>query len=363
MSNKSLCAVLAKPGQVEISHFDLPRIGPDEGILKVEMAGVCGTDVKFYHGQTRPHLLPMILGHEILGHIESIGEAASKRYGVETGDRVVVEGSIRCDSCYYCATGNYQFCEKRRSYGTSVSCKTPPHLWGAYSQYMYLAPGSMVHKISESVPAEAGVLTCSVLSNGIQWVQSAGNCKAANAIVIQGVGQQGLAATVAAKEAGAHPIIVTGKKIDKQRFDLAKLFGADYTIDVDEEEPAERVQQITGGRMADIVLEVTATTESMDAAVDMVSKLGTIVFASIVGLDKMVTFPSDKLIFKQARVQFVYTSTIGSVLKAIDIIESGKYPLEKMVTHLFKLEEAEKAIKTVGAEIPGVYPAKVALKI
>lgn len=363
MSNKSLCAILVNPGLMEISRFELPRIGPDEGILKVEMAGVCGTDVKFYHGETRPHLLPMVLGHEILGYIESIGEAASRRYSVKAGDRVVIEASIRCDSCYYCATGNYQFCDNRRSYGTSVSCKTPPHLWGAYSQYMYLAPGSMVHKISEAVPAEAAVLTCSVLSNGIQWVQSHGNCRAGSSIVIQGVGQQGLAAAVAARESGARPIIVTGKSADKGRFELAKSFGADYAIDVEAEDPVEKVRQITGGKMADIVLEVTATPDSMAAAVDMVAKLGTIVYANIVGQDKSFTVASDKLIFKQVRCQFVYTSTVGSVLKAIEIIESGRYPLEKMVTHLFRLEEAEKAIKTVGAEIPGVYPVKVALKI
>lgn len=99
MKGKQTSMVLEEIGQFAARQLDIPAIRSDEALLRVEMTGVCRTDASFYQGKTRPHLIPLILGHEILGHIAEIGEEAAQAYGVREGDRVVVESSIRCGRC------------------------------------------------------------------------------------------------------------------------------------------------------------------------------------------------------------------------------------------------------------------------
>ena len=212
-------------------------------------------DASFYQGKTRPHLIPLILGHEILGHIAEIGKEAARGYQIREGDRVVVESSIRCGRCPYCEQGNYQLCDNHRSYGTSMTLSTPPHLWGAYGEYLYIAPGSVLHPISESVPAEAAVLACSVVADGIQWVRDMGQVQPGHTVLIQGAGQQGLAAAVAARECGAEQIIVTGMSRDERRLELARKLGASATIDVEKEDVQERINELTDTALADLVVD------------------------------------------------------------------------------------------------------------
>lgn len=361
MSDKTISAVLEEVGRFSIREFDLPEISENEALLRVEMAGVCRTDASFYHGKTRPHLIPLILGHEILGRIARVGRAAAREWGVQEGSRVVVESSIRCGHCRYCISGDYQLCDNRRGYGTSLTLAVPPHLWGAYGQYMYVAPGSVLHKISESVPGEAAVLACSVVADGIQWVSHMGGVRVGDVVVIQGTGQQGLAATVAAKESGASLIAVTGLTRDQQRFELARAMGADLTIDIEKEDATERLLGETGGQLADVVLDVSGSPRALPEAASLVRKGGTIVAASVVGQETRIALPSDQLLFKQITVKFVYTSTAPAVRAAIHLIESRKYPFEQMVTHRFPLEQAELAVKTVAGENPKAYPTKVVI--
>src|SRR5262245_47850397 len=101
-NSKERSAVLEEIGRFSIREFDLPRIGDDDALLRVEMAGVCRTDASFYRGKTRRHLIPLILGHEILGRIARIGSRAARDWRLREGDRVVVESSIRCQHCRYC---------------------------------------------------------------------------------------------------------------------------------------------------------------------------------------------------------------------------------------------------------------------
>ena len=108
------------------------------------------------------------MGHEALGHIEEIGTQASERWGVEKGDRVVVEHLFGCGYCRLCLIGEYRFCAEHLGYGGPVPSRIPPHLWGAYGEFMYLASNSRVHRIAEDVPAEAAAMTCANIGNGIR---------------------------------------------------------------------------------------------------------------------------------------------------------------------------------------------------
>lgn len=358
---KVRAAVLTAPGQIRIQEFPFPDVGPRDALLRVEMCGICGSDPKTYHGMIKLTEPPLILGHEFIGHIAEIGPEAEKIHGVKKGDRVFVEPYSRCGNCEYCLTGLYRMCENGFVFGTSLSSSVPPHLWGGYSEYVYIPPGCLVHKITEEMRPEAAVLIAAVLSNGITWTRTRGGTSIGDAVVIQGAGAQGLSATIAAKECGASPIIVTGTSIDRVRLKLAREFGADFTINVDEENLIEKVREITGGKMANVVVEVTGSPKAVALSPDLVRKRGTIVLASVVGTSTAVPILTDKLALKEIRFQGAFSSEYEAFTAAKKLVESGKYPVEKMVTHRFSLNEAEKAVRTAGGEIPGEYPIKVVL--
>jgi alcohol dehydrogenase len=361
--NTSRAMVLEGPRKMVLRKFSLPEIGPEEGLLRVEMVGVCGSDVGMYKGKAgrAPRPFPIIMGHEIFGTIARIGEEASRRHGLKGGDRAIVEYAFGCGKCSYCERGDYIHCESFFTYGSMISCKNPPHLWGAYSEYLYLPPRAMIHKVKNDLLPEIGVLICAVLGNGIRWLQTIGGVKRGDSVVIQGPGQQGLAGVIVAKEAGAEKVIVTGMTKDRARFELAKAFGADEIIDVEKSDPVETVGKMTGGKMADLVMDVTGNPKGAMMAIELVKKRGTLILPGLYGMDKEIPLILDKIVFKEVRVQGVFSHDFRSVIPAIQLAESQKYPLEKMVTHRFALEEAEKAVRVAGGEIKEEDPIKVVI--
>jgi alcohol dehydrogenase len=358
MVEKIRAAVVVDKSKMEIQKFEKPHIGPEDGLLKVEMVGVCGTDPGFYSGKVKVADFPIILGHEIVGQIAEIGDVASKRWKVKKADRVIVETVFRCGYCEKCVTGDYRFCERNFGYGTTVSASVPPYLWGGYAEYMYLAPGSMVYKVSEKIPAKAAVLINAVLSNAIRWGRVSGNLSIFDAVVIQGAGPQGLALTIVAKESGCNPIIITGLTKDRKRFELAKEFGADYFIDVEREDVVKIVRDITNGYMADIVVDVAGSPKATLATIDLVKTQGTIVLPTVMGNEVVTPIATDKIVMRDIKVIGQFTSDSRTMGKAIKLVESGKYPIEKIVSHTFALDDAEKAVRTTGGYLQDSYFTK-----
>ena len=349
MSNKVYAAVVVATQTMEIQAFDLPVINEDDGILKVEICGVCGSDPRIY-SWTDPRRFPLIMGHELVGHIDQLGSRAAERWGVKVGDRVIVEHLFGCGHCRWCLVGEYRFCKEHQGYGGTTPSSVPPHLWGAYSQYMYLAPNSRVHRISEDVPAEAAAMTCANIGNGLRWVRTKGGVTIGDTVVVIGPGGQGLAAVLAAHEAGASTIVAVGLSQDEHRFELARLFGATHTVNLDQEDAVDAVLALTDGLLADVVVDLTGATASFPLALDLVRPLGTVVVGSNTGAEEVAIVPS-KIPIKEIRVQGVNTHDTPAVRSAIQIVESGRYPIEKMVTHHFSLAEADKAVRAAGGEI------------
>lgn len=359
---KARAAVLEEPGKINLRAFEVPSIGPEEGLLRVEMAGICGTDAHLYRGKLAAPV-PLVLGHEILGSIAEIGEGAARRYGVRPGDRVVVEGSVPCWSCAYCLSGQFRFCREKRAYGTGTSVTVPPGLWGAMADYMYLAPGSVVHRIPTHIPGRVAVLAKGVLANGVQWLRIKGGLALGDTVVIQGAGAQGLAAVVIARDSGAGTIIVTGLPQDGERLALARDLGADHLVVAGTEDVVERVREITGGEMADLVLDVTGSPAAVEASVRMVRRQGTLVLAGLTGKETRTSLFLDQLVWNEVRVQGVFSKGSQAVLGAIRFLErrGRDYPLERIVSHVYPLERAEEAVRAVAGEIPDVFPIKAAL--
>lgn len=360
---KTRSMVLEGPGKMSLQTFDIPKIGPEDALMKVEMVGVCGSDVGMYHGKEvwKPRPFPIIMGHEMVGEIAEIGELASQYHGVKKGDRVIVEYAIGCGRCEYCRKGYYVQCESQLCYGSLVSCKTPPHLWGAYGEYMYIHPRSVVHKISDLIQPEVAILLTAVLGNAIRWLRIKGGVSIGDTVVILGPGQQGLAGVAVAHASGASNIVVVGTSDDEARMELAREYGATYCCNIEKDDPVQIVRDITAGKMANIVMEVTGNPKGLIASFDLVGKRGTIVMPGLYGLNTPIPLMMDRVIFKEVTILGVFTHDITGVIPAIKLAESKRYAFEKMVTHRFPLDQAEEAVKTAAREVAGENPIKVVI--
>lgn len=355
--------VLTGPGNLELREFVLPETGEDDGLLKLELIGVCGSDPGIYKGKTRgaPRPFPIILGHEIVGRIERMGSRAKKRHGVAEGDRVIIEYAFGCGQCKACLAGSYTLCEKRYSYGSMISCKEPPHLFGAYADYLYIHPRAMVHKIGDGVSPETGVLICAVLGNAVRWLRTMGNVSIGQSVAILGPGPQGLAGVVAAKESGAGPIFVVGLSKDRDRLQMARRLGADVIIDGEKEDPVKVIAHHTKGAMAALTMDVTGHPRGASLALSLAGTGATVILPGLYGSNTEVPLLLDRAVLKELTLKGVFSHDAPAVEAAIKLARRNKYPLVEMISHRFPLEKAEEAVNLVGGSIQGETPLKVVL--
>lgn len=341
-------AVLVSPETFEVRDFPRPAIGDDDGLLRMELAGVCGSDLLHWGGHSAvSRNLPAILGHEIVGRIEQVGHHAARRWGVTTGDRVIVEASFGCGLCDLCLRGSYQMCAESQGYGGRISAAVSPHLWGAYGQHLYLPPRARVHRIGDAISPEVAVVIGAVLANGVRWVQTIGGAGIGDIVVIFGPGPQGLAAVIAAHAAGAQQIIVVGLAGDRARLAFARDCGATHTLGFDRH-TVQTITDLTGGRLADVVIDVTGSTDSPAIAAETVRPLGTFVMAGSTAAPS-VQLPWNELVRKEVRAQGVNSHDQAAVRAAIALAASGRYPLHRMVTHRFPLTAASDALRLIRA--------------
>ena len=360
---KTRAVVVTEPGKLEMREFSLPQVGDDDGILKVELAGVCGSDPGIFRGKASraPRPYPLILGHEIVGTVHQMGEEAKARLGVEEGDRVIIEYAFGCGKCRPCLEGRYTLCDRFYTYGSMVSCAEPPHLFGAYADYLYIHPRAMVHKIADDISSGTAVLICAVLGNAMRWLRQIGGASIGQAVAIVGPGQQGLAAVAVAKEAGAGPIMLVGLERDAHRLAMAQRFGADLVINADKENPVEAVARATGGAMAGLVMDVTGHPSGAETALSLCGLGATLVLPGLYGPQSKVPLLLDQVVVKELKLLGVYSHDFKAVEPAIRMAAKGGYPFEEMITHRLPLEKAEYAIKLVAGEVPGENAMKVVL--
>jgi threonine dehydrogenase-like Zn-dependent dehydrogenase len=181
-------------------------------------------------------------------------------------------------------------------------------------------------------------------------------------IVILGPGQRGLASVIAAKEAGAGRIIVTGLERDEQKLALARDFGATRTIVADREDVRSAVREATDNRSADVVIDVTAyATEAVTQSIDIARRGGRIVLAGTKGMKPVPNFISDRVVLKEITIIGALGVDSESYRQAVGLIESRKYPLENMHTHTLPLDQAEHALDLLAGKVPGEYATHIAL--
>jgi threonine dehydrogenase-like Zn-dependent dehydrogenase len=356
MPETVLAAVRTAPRTTELREFERPELPSDGALMKVDVAGICGTDVKMY---AHPVIeAPVIMGHENVGTIVEAGPQFVARQGLGEGDRVFVEHYVACYRCEWCRVGEYRHCEltdwrtnpDARRYGYTT-CEHPYHLWGGFAQYMYLPWNAVLHRVPDSVSDdEAGIIT--PLSNGIEWALYDCGVGFMSTVLIEGPGQQGLSQVVACKQAGASLVVVSGTARDSARLELAKTLGADHVIDVEAEDALERVLELTGGKGVDVVLDCTsgAGTTPVLLGIDALKRRsGTLLVQG--ELAKFPDFPLKKLTEKAITIKSARGHGYRAVELAIAQLASKRFPLHLLTTHEYGLEEVDTAIRAVGGEV------------
>jgi threonine dehydrogenase-like Zn-dependent dehydrogenase len=362
---KVRAAVRVGADRTEIREFPMPEISPDSALMKMEVAGICGTDVRMY--RIPPSNAPVIMGHENIGIIAKAGHEFTRRKGFKEGDLVFVEHYVMCGRCEWCHSGQYRHCENTDwrhnpdaiRYGYT-SAERSPHLWGGFAEYLYLPWNAVLHHVPRHLSPElAGLAT--PMANGVEWSLFDGGVGYQSTVLIQGPGQQGLSQTVICREAGASLIIVTGTSRDVARLEVAKALGADHVIDVQRQDPLARIMEITAGRGVDVVLDCTsgAGTAPILLGVDALKrKAGTIVIQG--EMAEFPNFPIGKLTVKFITVKSARGHSYRACELALEQLASKRCPLEKITTHTFELTEVDLAIRSVGGDgVPDVIHASL----
>ncbi|HZT09374.1 MAG TPA: zinc-binding dehydrogenase [Chloroflexota bacterium] len=358
MTQTAFASVHVGPGEFELREIPVPEEIPDDAaLLKMEACGICGSDLS---GLKAPRVepneagevwgargAPHIMGHENLGIVYKIGKAASQKWKVKEGDRICLEEYVPCGHCEYCRSDDYRFCGTRGGeirYG-NAPLSLWPALWGGYSQYLYVHPNAVVHRMPSHIPPTHAAAFLP-FSNGIEWAYEYGDIRLGEAIWVQGPGQQGLAAVIAAKAAGASCIVVSGLARDRRRLEVARLLGADLTIDVENEpDPVGRILDATGGEGVNVVVNVTGGGKGcVDQAVKVAHKRKCNIVLAAAGREVLDvgTLPRKKITLIQANGH-----SYRSVELAIQFIASGRLPMDEIATHAYPLSRARAALDTL----------------
>lgn len=339
---KAKAMVVPEPGHMELREFEVQKPPPDHILVKTSVTSVCSSDIKIFTGKTPLGRYPLIMGHEIAGEVVEVGSEAAKWYDVAPGERITVEPYVPCGRCEASRSDHYYHqCTHGGIYGINLSCDRPPYLFGGYTEYFYVVPGTVVHKLGDRMPDSAGSLS-SVVANGVRWVKTLGKISFGESVVISGPGSQGLSSTASALEAGASPVVVLGLSRDTDRLNLAKEFGAHHVVDVEREDVREAVHRLIPGG-PDAVIETSGTPEGIRAAVDMVRPAGRVVTIGLSGgLETSIRF--DDLVWKSISL-ICGLGQAGNVGDAMKLIDGGKYPFEKINNRTYPLEDLTRAIK------------------
>jgi threonine dehydrogenase-like Zn-dependent dehydrogenase len=366
LPEKTLAALKVGPSTTELREFDLPELPPDAALMKMEVAGVCGTDVSQYKLPLRG--APLIMGHENVGTLAKVGREFEKHKGFKEGDLVFLEHYLPCGHCEWDHRGEYRHCAATEwfydptaiRYGYT-SLDIAPGLWGGFSHYVYLPLNAVLHRVPEGLsPEEAGLAT--PMSNGIQWTLMDGGVGYASTVLIQGPGQQGMCCLMAAKQAGADLVIVTGTSKDARRLEVATALGADAAIDVQTDDPLERVMQLTNGRGVDVVVDCTAGagTKAVMLGIEATKRRGGTMVVQGEGNQTFPDFPIGRLTRKGMTLKSARGHSYRAVELALNVLASRRFPLDRVMTHRFGLSEVDYAIRSVGGDgAPGAIHVSV----
>ena len=350
-------------GTHEVRAFPAPEPPPGGAVLAVEAVGLCGSDLAQLQGvnDVPGQTYPVVPGHEIVAHVHRITAEAAAAWGLAEGDRVCVDEVLRCGVCPACRSGD-PTCARMQVYGYTLGVDDGSGLWGGYGEQMTVLPGTNLHRVPEGIPA-AELTMFEPLANAVHWAQRCG-IGLGDVVVVEGPGHQGLACVIAARAAGAAQVIVTGVAGDEQRFAAAVALGADATIDVTRDDPVARVGELTGGHMADVVMDIAAvTTATIPLAVQLARPYGRVQLAGLKHFQPVEGLITDLIVLKSLTLTGGAGFTPASMRAAVELLVSGRVDRSVMVGDVVTLDTLDEGLALLGRKIPGRDSVHVSLSM
>jgi len=311
-------------GFVELRDVEETPPAPNQVKIEVKASGICGSDLHIYHDQIKiPIRTPVVIGHEFSGVVVEKGAEVGGE--IKVGDRVTGEPSIEiCGKCRYCRSEYYNLCSDRKVLGYWYN--------GCFARYCNV---TFAHKLPDNVSFEAGAMT-ELLACCVHGVIEQTGISAGDFVAITGPGPVGLfAAQVALAEGGV--VMVCGTSVDQHRLKLAKELGVHHVLNIDDHDAIKRVQELTEGYGADVVLECSGFPAAARMALDLVRKQGKYTQMGLFGQPIEIDF--EKIAFKEIKVTGFVSQRRPAWKRALSLMERGVVRSEKLVSHRFPLQE------------------------
>ena len=315
-------------------NFLIPKAPEGGAVLAVEAVGLCHSDVAQLNGQKHVpgEVSPTVPGHEIVGRVHALDSHAE--LGVEVGDRVAVNIVVPTEPSELNPFGF-------SCYGYSFSLDNAEGLWGGYGEYMSILPGTQLEPLTNDLPAEE-LTIFEPLSNVIAWTSRI-RWHEKMKVVIQGPGHMGLTFAAMAKEMGTEKLIVTGTSEDKHRLSIAEKIGADFIVDVSNEDPIATISELTNGIMADLVVDLSSAPQVPGLCLDLVRYGGDVIWA---GLKDRQAVPvvTDTAVMRGITIHGGAGGTNKSLKKAVEILNTKNFPTSLLLGEVFRMDEIDDAM-------------------
>lgn len=324
---KTVC--LKQPGDISLVDVPEQRREPEQVLIKVRSAGICGSDIGAYKGVNPLVSYPRVIGHEIAGEVV---EVADDEQEFKVGDRVILEPYVYCGKCYPCSIGHTNCCENLTVRGV--------HIEGGMAEYVS-HPRHLLHKVPAGIPWHL-VPMAEPLVIAMHAVQQA-EVAAGQHVVVTGAGQIGLLAAQYALTLGAVPIVVD--PVD-ERLALARSLGVAHTVNPAGADAVAGILSITGGRMAEAVIECSGDARAIRGTVDYVSYAGHI---ALVGWPKGdIPMPTALFTKKELTVRGSRNS-VGQFPESLRLIAEGKVNVEALLTKTVSMDETPAIVADIAA--------------
>lgn len=330
----SLMNALVKPRPAPgftLAEVPVPEVGPSDVLIRVEKAGLCGTDHHIYawdawaQHRVKP---PVVVGHEFMGKVAAVGEAVRS---VRVGERVSAEGHVADLTCLLCRTGNAHICEHVRIVGVDRD--------GAFAEYVAI-PEYNVWRLDPAIPDEWAAIFDPV-GNAVHTVMAAG--VSVESVVVSGVGSIGLIAIQVARAAGA--LSVYAIDVNPARLELAKRLGADAAFLPTHADLAGEIRRLTGGDGAGVLLEMSGSGVAIDLGLTLLRNGGT---AALLGIpaDPITLDLAERVIFKGTKLLGINGRRMFETwYQAEALLKSGRVDLTPIVTHVLPYTEFDRAFE------------------
>ena len=330
---------------LEIVSMPEPSIGPDDVLVRVRSCGVCGSDVHGLDGSTGRRSPPLVMGHEAAGEVAACGADVRD---LKVGDRVTFDSTIYCGSCYFCQRGEFNLCDNRQVLGVSPG-EYRRH--GAFAEYVAV-PRRIMYRLPDGLSFDQAALleAVSVAMHGVNVSPSG-----AETALVVGTGMIGLLTIQALRAAGCERVVACDT--DESRLPLARQMGAAEVFNPQKTNVPGAMQEMTGGRGADLAIECVGATEPIRTAIASVKKGGAV---TLVGNVKpTIELPLQAVVSRQIRLQGSCASN-GEYPAAMELMEAGKIQVEPLISARAPLSEGRAWFDRLYRREPGLM--KVILK-